>query len=523
MRPLSGNDVEGAPVRRLVVCCDGTWDTAEQMAGGVPVPTNVVRLFHALDQGDDQLCYYHPGVGTGPGLLNKIEGGSIGSGLSAQITGAYAWLAAHYRRGDAVCLFGFSRGAYTVRSLAGMIRSCGLPRIPAEPASDRWRRIDHLYDDVYRPDVVAEGDAAVPITFLGVWDTVGALGIPESLGLLKIVDDLRGHPRRFHDTRLGEHVAHARHAVAMDEQRGPFVPTLWTNLPVTEPGRTARQVWFPGDHCDVGGGHPQIGLSDGALRWMIAEAQACVADLRFRDDLVSQIRPDPRDVLHDDSTGLYRFLSPTPRPAPFLDPQARPAADQDAIGDVHVSACARQSAPPISMGDYRRGRVPEIGKAIPCDIYAARPWNWTGLYLTEGEYELSASGEWLDRGGPHDADGTREGRWHHPDLTHVYNAAAGWLQDTLKKLTHDDAVTFLGAPRRRDVPWMALLGAVATQAFTTDAGELLRYEQFPITPKPGILTVEPGRAGYLYAYANDAWGMYADNRGSLTMTITRRS
>src|SRR6266545_2814644 len=174
-------------MRHLVVCCDGTWNTPDQMRGGVPAPTNVLRFYNAVEENESQLRYYHPGVGTGPGLLEHIEGGLLGKGLSDNIKSAYAWLAQTYEPGDAIYLLGFSRGAFTVRSLSGMIRRCGLPAAlkDAEPA-EFWESIDDLFDTVYRAKAPAAADT-VPIEFLGVWDTVGSLGIPDSLGLLKIV------------------------------------------------------------------------------------------------------------------------------------------------------------------------------------------------------------------------------------------------------------------------------------------------------------------------------------------------
>lgn len=506
-------------MRRLVVCCDGTWNTPGQMQGDVPAPTNVVRLYNALEQNDDQLCYYHPGVGTGPGLIDKVVGGSVGTGLTDNVKSAYAWLAANRdpRGGDAICLFGFSRGAFTVRSLAGMIRACGLPSIPADTdPRTRWARIDELHA-AYRPGVVAAGKDAVEIAFLGVWDTVGALGVPVSLGLLRTIAEFGGRAPHFHDTKLGHHVKHARHAVALDERRGPFVPTLWTNLPVTEKGRSAKQVWFPGDHIDVGGGHRQTGLPDATLKWMIDETLACVPGLSLREEIIAQIDPDPGDVMHDDSQGFYKFLAPTPRAIPFLDQQAR----DDPSSDIHPSAYQRQATPPIAVGAYRKGRTLAVGERVTCDVFAAQPWNWTGLYLEPGEYELTATGEWLDRTGSHDADGVRAGRLHLPDLFHLANVAASGIQDLLKGLTRDEAVTIFGAPRLGGTPWMALVGAVAAPDFDPGDGHQLPYRQFPIPTKPSALTVPADRAGYFYAYANDAWGMYGDNRGSLSLSIRR--
>lgn len=377
-------------MRHLVVSCDGTWSTPEQSHAGVPTPTNVVRLHHALTDSEVQLRYYHPGVGTGPGLVDRLRGGGMGAGLSANIKSAYAWLAGTHRPGDAICLFGFSRGAYTVRSLAGMLAACGLVRFAEGTGpAQRWAEIDRLYDEVYRPArrrARAVPHPPVTVDFLGVWDTVGALGIPDSFGVLNLVDDDERH--RFHDTRLGAHVTHARHALALDETRGPFTPTAWTG-PVPDGERTVRQVWFPGGHGDVGGGHPQPGLSDGALQWMIDEASVCTG-LRFRKEVLEQIRPDPSDVLHDECTGFFRHLSPAPRAIPMID--------ESSAEVVHSSAFARRARPPITVGSYRPTRVLAVGEQARCPVYAGDPWNGTGLYLTPGRYRFRAEGEWLDRG-----------------------------------------------------------------------------------------------------------------------------
>lgn len=117
-------------MRNLIVCADGTWNTPEQKEHDIPIPTNVVRLYNAVakksEGGIKQLKYYHPGVGTDGTWWEKLAGGTVGVGLSKNIRSAYKWLAANYQPGDRIYLFGFSRGAYTVRSLATMISVCGL-------------------------------------------------------------------------------------------------------------------------------------------------------------------------------------------------------------------------------------------------------------------------------------------------------------------------------------------------------------------------------------------------------------
>ncbi|MGH3687467.1 MAG: DUF2235 domain-containing protein [Pseudonocardiaceae bacterium] len=507
-------------MRHLVVCCDGTWNTLEQEQGGVPTPTNVVRLYHALPENKNQLRYYHPGVGTDPGLVDRMCGGGLGTGLAGNIKSAYAWLARTYQPGDAICLFGFSRGAYTVRSLAGMLYACGLATIPptTRPAQ-RWAEIDRLYDEVYRPARQRKpGRPApyprVPIRFLGVWDTVGALGIPDALGMLNLLDIIDDR-HRFHDTRLNSMIQHARHAVALDEHRGPFTPTLWTvEQPAPGSDRSLRQVWFPGDHCDVGGGHLQTGLSDAALQWMINEASQCT-DLSFHPEMLKQIQPDPTDVLHDNCTGAYLHLTPTPRAVPLIDKQRTTEV-------VHPSAYARQARPLITVGEYRPSHVLAVGESASYEVFARNIWNTSGLYLEKGHYSFETHGEWLDRGVAVGPDGTSDGRFQPSEVLHLMESiVTGWGQDFLRQQSGNAEATFFGAPRAK-APWMALIAVIAAAELDAN-GTQQPYRQLVIGRESQHQVDQPG---YLHAYANDVWGIYANNfyannRGSVTMTVTR--
>src|SRR3954447_8991157 len=282
-------------MRQLVVCCDGTWQD-------MIADSNVRRLSQAfVPPADHPPAHYIPGVGaTGIGLA-KLRAGATGAGLDDAILDGYGWLVETFQAGDRISLFGFSRGAYTARSLAGMIGRVGLvdgsglgPRElddavdrayeryragPGTPGDGSWHAGLEL---AYRP-----GDPDIPVEFVGVWDTVGALGIPTFVG----VPDVLGSRTRYQflDVVLNPHIAHARHAVSIDEMRGPFRPTLWRDIPA---GQDVRQVWFPGDHGDVGGGHRQKGLSDGALDWMMPEATAAIG-LAFDRSRIRGFAPDP--------------------------------------------------------------------------------------------------------------------------------------------------------------------------------------------------------------------------------------
>jgi uncharacterized protein (DUF2235 family) len=196
-------------------------------------------------------------------------GGAFGFGLFQKIKDGYSKIAQVYEAGDQIFLFGFSRGAYTARSLAGMIAVCGLPtknfsQELVETAFEAYRN----KNDRQRLLSTLAGDDMfeAPIEMVGVWDTVGSLGIPGAV--FGIPDPLYG----FLDTSLNPKVRHAYHALAIDERRREFPPTLWTSAPA--PGQVMEQVWFAGVHCDVGGSYPETGLANITLSWMLTKAVA---------------------------------------------------------------------------------------------------------------------------------------------------------------------------------------------------------------------------------------------------------
>jgi uncharacterized protein (DUF2235 family) len=255
--------------KRIVFCADGTWDAPGSN-------TNVYVLYKALTVSADQVTYYDDGVGAGITGLAHILDGAFGQGLFQKIQDGYTQIAHLYEQGDQIYLFGFSRGAYTARSLAGMIAICGLPT--GSFTSDCVTQAFAAYrDPVNRASILAGLGACslfnVPIQMVGVWDTVGSLGIPAIFGG---VDESQ---YGFLDTTLHPDVQSAYQALAIDEMRAQFPATLWTSTPA--PGQTLVQVWFSGCHGDVGGGTPQGGpvdngtrLCDITLGWMIANAQA---------------------------------------------------------------------------------------------------------------------------------------------------------------------------------------------------------------------------------------------------------
>lgn len=351
--------------RNIALCFDGTWNSDDASS-----PTNVVKTHQAIrpvtSAGVEQLTYYDRGVGTG--RFDRFRGGVLGLGLARNVALAYQWLTANYREGDRLFLFGYSRGAYTARSLAGLIGLCGVPdwgrcglaecppadaasqamaiyRIPAgKGREERAARHRDIYCRAPSAPSVRGVDVLRPssiVHFVGVWDTVGALGVP-----ITWLNWVGARRHRFHDVRLDRHIRRAYHAVSVDEGRRPFAPTLWLSPPAR--GQEVEQLWFPGVHGDVGGGRPHASLSDVALLWMWAKAFA--AGLAFEPWVVFRdLAPDPFGPQGQMSL-FYRVWGRHDRPVGEADEDGRPAVTGEG---VHFSTIRRLENPKSDA--YRKG------------------------------------------------------------------------------------------------------------------------------------------------------------------------
>ena len=296
-------------MKRLVVCCDGTWNKPDSRT-----ITNVEKIARTVQSdpcstsGVYQLVYYVSGVGAGSYAADKVLGGAFGFGLFHNVIACYRFLAQNYEPGDEIFILGFSRGAYTARSVAGMVGRVGLltklslvkEKLPAAvhlyqrrdmPEGAFGASVDEFKKDHCHPAV---------ITFLGVFDTVGALGVP---GFMR-------HAPQFHDVQLSDQVTRARHALAVDETRMKFAPTFW-EVPSEPPGASTsdsrvKQVWFEGAHSDVGGGYLETGLSDTALLWMAREAHdaGLVLDVPL---LTYYVNSGCDPIRHDPLNRVYRL------------------------------------------------------------------------------------------------------------------------------------------------------------------------------------------------------------------------
>lgn len=306
--------------KRIVICADGTWNRPEKDLK-VDFPTNVLRLARAISpmaaDGKPQQVFYDWGVGS---YYDEVIGGATGRGLHKNIMDGYRYIVQNYSPGDEIYLFGFSRGAYTVRCLCGLINNCGILKRPDA------RLIQQAFDHYKKSSApfAPSGDKSVEfrqkhshesreIKFVGVWDTVGAMGIPISfLGLFEDKDE-------FYDTKIGRNVRVARHALAIDEHRSDFEPTIWQ----LRDNMDMQQVWFAGAHSNIGGSYQPDKdgslLSDNALSWMIAEAERF--NLSLEPHLTASLHPNPLATLHDSRRSFYRIKQPYLR---ALDPNVAP-------------------------------------------------------------------------------------------------------------------------------------------------------------------------------------------------------
>jgi uncharacterized protein (DUF2235 family) len=339
--------------KNIAYFADGTWDEPCDHS-------NVARLFAAADNTPGaQVTFYDSGIGTDGNPFTQLLDGAMGAGLFQKIKQGYAHIASQFAPGDQIFIFGFSRGAFIARSLAGMIANCGLPTINPDDhrcvdtafeayrnVSQRKMLLEHL-NETYKMN-------SPGIQLLGVWDTVGSLGIPAIFGGIDV-----SH-YGFLDTGLHANVVNAVQALSIDEQRLQFQPTLWTSTPA--PGQTLVQVWFPGVHCDVGGGYdPDPGgyaLSNVTLYWLAIYAQKC--GLLFKPGAFPPA-PKPDDAtatLHNSLTGLYR-LTPHPRII--------------ALGSALFDSVARRFQ--ALAGKYAPANL-HVPTGQLTETYTVIPWQW---------------------------------------------------------------------------------------------------------------------------------------------------
>ena len=273
-------------MKNIVICCDGT----RGEFGSKDKNTNVVRLFGRLRDCEDQLLYYDPGVGThnarrtalGQWLRNSVAS-MFGNGLITNVLQAYRYLMTHYEPGDRIYLFGYSRGAHSVRVLAGMLYKCGLLTQGSENLIPYMARVyRRKHNDPIAEDFKHHFAHRPKVHLIGVWDTVASMGF-----LWR---------KYYRNRRLNPEVTHAYQALSVDERRLQFQPSIWDVSGGLPEEQSIEQVWFSGRHVDVGGQEvPGRGISDITLLWMMEKAIA--AKLVPLPDWRAGLTPDPRGPL----------------------------------------------------------------------------------------------------------------------------------------------------------------------------------------------------------------------------------
>ena len=365
--------IEGSAVtKKIALFSDGTGNSSAKAQ-----KTNVWRLFQAIDQTrDDQIAKYDDGVGTSSNKYLAALGGAFGWGLKRNVIDLYKFVCRNYAAGDQIYGFGFSRGAFTIRVLTGLIAREGLVVFRSEEELDRhasaayrsfrckafpsrspvvWvaRKLRDFVLDLQHfvtgrggyariaAATTAAGRAVVPIRFLGLWDTVEAYGVP--IAELKRAIDWALWPMVFGDMKLTLRVERAVHALALDDERTTFHPLLWDEVweqqlaaaGEVKPGRIT-QVWFAGVHSNVGGGYPEDQLSLVPLEWIMREADKCGLSIDPVQAESMCAAKSPYARVYDSRAGIAAYYRYSPRQTPVFSYDGTPI-----LSNVHWSVLLR--------------------------------------------------------------------------------------------------------------------------------------------------------------------------------------
>lgn len=382
--------------RNIVICCDGTGNEVSAKL------SNVLKFFRVVRKNEEQIVLYDPGVGTlgssnaWARLKNRsyqLMGLATGYGLDENVLEAYRFLVENYQDGDQIFLFGFSRGAYTVRMLAGFLRLVGLVRKSQENlcgyALTAYKSAAETgdFEIAWRFERVIS-TRRVSINFMGVWDTVSSVIVPRPDRLY--IPSLQELPY----TKTNSFVKVFRHAMALDERRRMFRPNIWNEPQIYKPNpfspeagesQDAKQVWFAGVHADVGGGYSEVesGLAKFPLRWMIDEAvdNGLLINSAMFNHLVlgkprkggsrNYVEPDASGRLHESLTLGWKLLEWLPKRAKRKEwpkrravlgwylPRGEPRFVKDGAR-VHWSVLRRMD----SLPDYRPRNLPPTGQVV---------------------------------------------------------------------------------------------------------------------------------------------------------------
>jgi uncharacterized protein (DUF2235 family) len=409
---------QSGPNRRIVILCDGTSNRPDNNPAGTSVGTNVWKLYGLLRNDDTQTAWYEAGVGSdssssavrarrtqallattgiaqgtkvfaGIGMIIKLVESGFGVGISETIINGYRTIVRLYRPGDRIYLVGFSRGAFAARCIAGVISRCGLLRAEYErfapdvvqiyrtrqnPDKDERLRLDMVYPGI-GSELASNAKHAVAIEFVGVFDTVASLGFPLWGWWFRASPIWRNLPFSTDPSKVCLNIYHA---LAMDERRAQFFPTLYTK-PTSGPHPVVlEQVWFRGAHADIGGGYERHDLSDIPLKWMMDAMSA--HGLKFKSESATSLAPNPVATLHDEliREPTWNFFGSWPRWHPISG---------DAEG-VHTSRLHTSVTERATIIESKTGRpdLLEIKKREEFVVNSSCPWFRTGMIIETGRY-----------------------------------------------------------------------------------------------------------------------------------------
>ncbi len=495
--------------RNLILCSDGTGQR-----GGKTL-TNVWRIYQAVDRTStkpEQLAFYEDGVGVEDFKPFKAIGGATGAGLSHNIRLLYRWLILNYREDDQIYLFGFSRGAYTVRTFAGMLKHCGLvvgdnlhgahaEKISKEVYGNyyRGRLFGRLFgqDDRSRkslpcPYTPAKVKVAGPlnvvypkIRFLGVWDTVGAVGIPPWLRAGKWSPMTRIF--RFHDINANNWQA-AGHAMAIDDERKSFWPEPLPKAP--DGNDEIAQVWFAGVHSNVGGGYPKDGLAFSTLDWMMTKAKK--TGLVFSHEVEAEVRhrSNAHDRIYNPRAGVRAYFRYSPRDFSRIEREfkkryCRDNCEPHPLGEIHEDVFER----------IQRSTSGYAPQQLPAEIKVVATGKGKGGSLDSGEQQRVADYQnrlincnQSGRGRIDTLRGVNKRTWMRKTLYWLlilFTIALAfdviWLMDSRQDV---DAFGKLVWP----LPWVAKAGSLVLPKFAEDLVARL-LQQATAYPKTAITIV----------------------------------
>ncbi len=534
-----------SPGRRIVINCDGTGNRPDMMEEGEVAATNVWRIHHALDNNEQQMTWYQQGVGSGAssaelqaggmqrlltalgdsgggrayGVARRIAtaiGAAFGVGITEGIVNGYAEIVRQYRPGDRIYLIGFSRGAYTARCIAGVIARCGLLKAENHRFAADIVRLYQLRQSPTDPVQInaAMVHQSVSIEVLGLFDTVASLGAPLwgwwfRLFPLWAKSDPPTTPAKV--------CRHIYHALAMDERRSQFLPTLFDPIPPNDLDhevKTLEQVWFRGAHADIGGGYARRELSDISLGWMVAALTR--HGLTFAQDLAGELHPRPLGRLHDELARqpAWRLFGSWPRWHPTPD-----SPDEKQLTKLHRTVTARSANITAGTGrpDCKQLRVAE---SIDFTADARFEWDRTGIVIEKNAfYKLTfVGGEWRDAECPpcgpsgQKASGLFDMRRFLGWGRRSYDAR--WME-MMATVAH---------PRRwplKERPLWRLLALIFCNRPPELINQLARIGQHLNKPGDCLFIENKAASGLLYLFANDWWQTAGNNSGGLHLRIAR--